>query len=367
MLRTRSGLEYIRAEVRQQPAIGVHQVNPDLHRLQWNENPFDFPADLKEEVLARMSKLQWSRYPLGLRAYPVIDALAKFTGLGSDQIIVGNGSSDILRVVVSSILQAGDHLVTLSPTFGGYASQARLAGAAVHEIPLNPANGFALPIEAILEETVRHKAKLIVICAPNNPTGTIYPYEQLRQIVTQSNAFVLLDEAYAEFSAQDLRPLLAERDNLVLVHTLSKAFALAGVRVGYALAAPEVATQMQKLVNVFTMSTFSETAAIVALEHMDRFQPSIDALVSERERMASALAQLPGVTVYPSGTNFLLVHLGRLGKDAHNNLRSQQRVLVADMGMYAGYQDYLRISVGTPAENELVVNGLAEYLATTPT
>ena len=367
MPHTRSGLDYIRAEVRQQPVIGVYQVNPDLYRLQWNENPFDFPADLKEEVLARLSKLQWSRYPLGFRAYPVIEALTKFTGLGNDQIIVGNGSSDILRVVVSSILHTGDHLVTLSPTFGGYASQARLAGAAVHEVALDPANGFALPVEAILEEVARHEAKLIVICAPNNPTGTIYPYEQLRQIVTQSNAFVLIDEAYAEFTTQDLRPLLAEADNVVLVHTPSKAFALAGVRVGYALASPEVATQMQKLVNVFTMSTFSETAAIVALEHMERFQPLIATLVSERERMASALAQLPGVTVYPSGTNFLFVHLGRSGKDAHDYLRSQQNVLVADMGMYAGYQDYLRISIGTPEENDLVVNGLAEYFATIPT
>lgn len=365
MTRTRSGVEFIRSEVRQQPTMGVFKVNPDLHRLQWNENPFDFPADLKEEVLQRLANVSWARYPLGLRAHDLIDALAKHTGLGNDQIIVANGSSDILRLIISAILQPGDHMLTLAPTFGAYATQAHLAGAEVLTIELDPAQDFALPVDRILQEAAEHAVKLIVICAPNNPTGTIYPYEQLRQIVTQSDSFVLIDEAYAEFSGQDLKPLLAKADNLVLVHTLSKAFALAGVRVGYALSAPAVTSELQKVVNVFTMSSFAEISAIVALEHIERFQPTIRTLVAERERMASALAQLPGVTVHPSGTNFLLAHIGSLGKDAQNYLRSHCGVLVTDMGMYAGYQDYLRISVGTPEQNDLVINGLAKYLTNT--
>jgi histidinol-phosphate aminotransferase len=362
MQRTRSGQDFIRPQVRKQPGMGVNRVDPDLHRLQWNENPFDFPADLKEEVLQRMAKTAWSRYPLGLRAFDVIDAIAKFTGLGSDQVIVGNGSSDVLRIVINAILQPGDHMLTLAPTFGSYAAHARQIGAEVHTVALDPSQNFALPVQTILEQATQHSVKLIVICAPNNPTGTIFPPEQLRQIVMHSDAFVLLDEAYAEFAAQDLRPLLAEADNVVSVHTLSKAFALAGVRVGYALSTAAVTAELQKQVNVFTINLFSEATATVALEHWHRFQPLVDAIIVERERLAAALAQLPGVTVYPSGTNFLLIHLGHLGRDAQTFLRTQARVLVTDMGTYTGYEEYLRISVGTAEENDLVVNGLAHFL-----
>lgn len=364
MSHARSGHSFIRAHVRNQPATGVYKVAPDLHPLQWNENPFDFPADLKEEVLQRLSHISWSRYPVSFRAFDVIDAVAKSTGLGSDQIIVGNGSSDILRVVISAVLHPGDHMLTLSPTFGSYTSHARQIGCEAHHIALDPAQGFALPVEKMLEQSADYGVKLVVICAPNNPTGTLFPYEQLHQVVTQSDAFVLLDAAYTEFSGQDLRPLLAESDKVVLVHTLSKAFALAGVRVGYALSSPEVAGELQKLVTTFTLSPFSESAAIIAVENRDRFQPLIDAIVTERERMATALAQLPGITVYPSATNFLLVHLGYAGKKAQGDLRRNQRVLVTDMGMYPGYEDYLRISIGTPEQNNLVVTGLAGFLAT---
>ena len=364
MPRTRSGHSFIRPQIRNQPPTGVYKVPPDLHPLQWNENPFDFPADLKEEVLQRLARISWSRYPLGFRAFDVIEAVAKFAGVGSDQVIVGNGSSDILRVVISAALHPGDHMLTLSPTFGSYATHARQIGAEVHTVTLDPAHGFALPVDEIIEQSARHDVKLIVICAPNNPTGTIFPPEQLRQIVTGCDALILLDAAYAEFSGQDLRPLLAESDNVVIVQTLSKAFALAGVRVGYALSSPAIAGELQKTVNTFTMSAFSETTAIIALDNRARFQPIIDAIVAERDRLAAALAQLPGVIVYPSGTNFLLIYLGHSGKDAQNYLRTNQRVLVTDMGMYSGYEQYLRISIGNAQQNDLVINGLAHYLAT---
>lgn len=363
MTTQQSGHSFVRPEIRNQPGVRVMRADPALHRLQWNENPFDFPADLKEETLLRLAQVAWSRYPLGIRPFDVIDALARATGLDSSQIVVGNGSSDMLRVVISAILGAGDHMLTLAPTFGAYASHARQAGATVHTIDLNPDDAFALPVAQILADAADHSVKLIAICAPNNPTGTPFPVEQLRQIVLESNAFVLLDAAYAEFSGQDLRPLLAEADNVAIVHTFSKAYALAGVRVGYTLAAPEVAQEFQKLINSFTLSPFSESAIMVALENQARFQPTINALVAERARMAEELARIPTVRVFPSATNFLLVKVGVLGKDIQGYLRQEQGVLVTDMGMYPGYAEYLRISIGLPEQNDLVLQGIRDYLA----
>jgi histidinol-phosphate aminotransferase len=367
MSKAAPGHSFIRPQLRNQPNMGVFRVDPDLHRLQWNENPFDFPADLKEEVLQRLARTTWSRYPLGLRAYDVIDAIAHATSLNSDQVLVGSGSGDILRVVISAVLQPGDHMLTLSPTFYSYTNHARQNGAEVHTVTLDPHQNFALHVATVLDQAAEHNAKLIVICAPNNPTGTVFPPQQLRQIVLESQAFVLIDAAYAEFCHQDLRPLLAESDRVVMAHTLSKAYALAGVRIGYALGAPEVIKQLQKLVVNFTLSPFSSNAAIVALENRERFQPLLEKIVVERERMAAALAHLPEVTVYPSGTNFLLVDIGHSSKDALNYLRDHHRILLADMGMYPGYENYLRISVGTAEQNDLLLNGLAHYLATVVT
>ena len=364
MSQQRSGHSFIRPEIRNLPGMRVFKADPDLHRLQWNENPFDFPADLKEEVMQRLARVAWSRYPLGLRAYDVIDAIAESAGLSSDQVVVGNGSSEMLRVIISAVLQPGDHMLTLAPTFGSYATHARQIGAEVHAVPLDPADNFALPVDTILAESAKYGVKLIVICAPNNPTGTPYAEADLRRIVLESDAFVLIDAAYAEFSGQDLRHLLTEADNVVLVHTFSKAYALAGVRVGYTFSTPEIAQELQKLASNFTLSPFSANAAIVALQNQARFQPLIDAVVSERERLAGELARLPGVVVYPSVTNFILVYIGASGREAQAYLRAHHGVQISDMGMYPGYEDYLRISIGTRAENDIVATGLANYLAT---
>lgn len=364
MPQPRPGHSYIRPEVRAEPGVPAIKIDPDIHRLHWNENPFDFPADLKEEVMQRVAHMPWSHYPRALRPFDLIDAIAKFHGLQSSQVVVGGGSSDMLKAVIAAVLQTGDHMLTHTPTFPSYAMHAHHASAVVHEVELDPANDFALPVETILDRASHHRVKLIIICAPNNPTGTIYPLTQLRRIVLESDALVVIDAAYGEFSGQDLRPLLAEAENVVLVHTFSKAYALAGARVGYTLSSPAIAAELQKLVTNFTLSTFSEVAATVALENSARFQPMIAAIISERERLAAALAKLPGVRVFPSGTNFLLVHLGQPAKEAQAYLYSREKLLVSTMSSYPGYEEYLRISIGTPAQNDIVISGLASYLAT---
>ena len=363
MSRTRAGHEYISAHVRNQPGFPTFRVNAQAHRLQWNENPFDFPAELKEKVLQRLAKAPWSRYPLSLRALDLMDAVAKAYDIGSDMVVVGNGSSDILRIVISAVLLPGDHMVVPSPTFGSYKRHAHLLGATAHEILLDPEQDFALPVDELLRTAAEHEAKLIVVCAPNNPTGTLYPSEQLEQVVRESDALVLVDEAYAEFSGQDLRRLLADYDNVVLVRTFSKAYGMAGVRVGYGMAAPAVAGELQKLVSTFTLSPFSEMTAIVALENMAAFQPSINRIVGERNRLAAGLAELPGVRVFPSGTNFILARIDRPASQAIAHLLKQHNVLIGDLRGQPGYDNYLRITVGLPEANDLTVAGLRDFLA----
>ena len=357
------GVEYVNQGIRALPGGGpATRVDASAHRLQWNENPFDYPADLKEEVLQRLANAQWSRYPLGFRAYDLMAALAAHWSVTPEMVVVGHGSSDVIRLVCAAVLRAGDHVVMPSPTFLLYKRNAHIQDAVVHEVALSPDDDFALPVDDLIVCARTNQAKLVVICAPNNPTGTVYAQADLRRVVEESGALVLIDEAYAEFCSQNLRPLLDEYDNLVLVRTFSKAYSMAGVRVGYGLAAPGLAAELQKLVNVFTLSPFSETTAIVALDHHARFMDNVRKVVAERERIAVGLAALPGVRVFPSGANFLLVCPEQPAREIHDYLLREHRLLISDMGMNPELRNYLRISVGTPEQNDLLLAGFAGFV-----
>jgi histidinol-phosphate aminotransferase len=362
MTRTRAGHEFISPHVRNQPGFPAFRINTAARRLQWNENPFDFPAELKEEVLQRLAKAQWSRYPVGFRALDLMDAVAKAYSLSSDMVVIGNGSSDILRIAITAVLLPGDHMVVPSPTFGSYKRHAHLLGATAHEIALDPDRDFPLPVDEILTTASDHAAKLIVLCAPNNPTGTAYATEQLERVVGESDALVLIDEAYAEFSGQNLCALLGKYDNLVLARTFSKAYGMAGVRVGYGLTTPAIAAELQKLVTTFTLSPFSEATAVVALENKETFRPAVEQIVAERQRLAAGLAELPGVRVFPSATNFVLCRIPQPAAQANAFLAQRHNVLVSDLRGQPGYEDYIRISVGASEDNNAVLEGLREYL-----
>jgi histidinol-phosphate aminotransferase len=355
-------LDAIRAGLRSAPPIGRSRVDESLHRLQWNESPQDFPAELKEEVLQRLAATSWSRYPLGGRPWPLIDALAVQLGVQPAQVVVSEGSADLIRAVMAATVQLGDVVVMPSPTFLLYRQSARLHEAHCIEVALDAQVGYALPVDALLEAAQQHRARLVTLCAPNNPTGTHYSAADLRRLASSLDALLVIDEAYAEFCDQDLTGLLG-LGNVILLRTFSKFYAMAGVRVGYAITSPQLAAELQKVITVFPLSVFSEITALVALEQRSRFLPIRDLVVAERERMAAALAALPGVQVFPSATNFLLIQLDRPKQDVLHHLRDRRNVLISDMAAYPDLVNCVRVSMGTPAQNDLVIHGFQEALA----
>ena len=301
-------LHLIKPGLRKLPPMTPGLVDATMHRLQWNENPFDFPAQLKAEVLQRLAQAEWSRYPLGLRPWALIERLAKHHGVGADQVVVSNGASDLIKLILGAVLQPGDAFVLPSPTFLLYPLNARLNLANAVQVPLSPTNDWALPVDELLAAAHSYQAPVMAVCAPNNPTGTVYSAEDLRRLAAGCPGLLLLDEAYAEFGDQDLTELLP-LGNVILLRTFSKLYAMAGVRVGYAITSPALAAEIQKVVTDFPLSLFSELAALVALDHHAAFLTQRDQIVAERERLAAALRPLPGVHVFSSGTNFLLVQL----------------------------------------------------------
>ncbi len=340
-------------------------IDPTLHRLQWNESPYPFPADLKEEVLARLLQAEWERYPAAMRPFALIDRIAAHLGIDAGRLVVSAGSGDLIRIVLSTLLKPGSVLVEAAPTFVLYRMQATIAGARLVSVPCAAEEGWALPVEALLAAAAAEQANLIAICAPNNPTGTIHPPARVAELAAGAAALglpLVIDEAYLHFNPHDLLPIALEHENVILLRTLSKAYSMAGVRVGYAVASAAVARELQKVVTSFPLSLFSEITAGVALDHHARFMAQVAQTVAERERLAAALAALPGVHVYPSGTNFLLVHLQAPARPVFDHLLAAHRVLISDNAGYPELPNDLRISIGAPAQNDLVLRGFTEAL-----
>lgn len=356
---------WIRPGIRGLGAADTFRVDPALQRLHWNENPYEFPTELKEIVLERLGRAGWTPYPLGLRPWALIERIAAQRAVRPEQVVVGNGSSYLIQLLMSSVLHPGDAVVMPAPTFLAYRPAARMVQANCIELPLREDDGFALPVDALIEAAEVHDARLVVACAPNNPTGTVYDMADLARLARGCPGLLLIDAAYSEFSGQDFTPLL-ELGNVLLMHTFSKLYALAGARIGYVLAAPAIAGELQKAVSDFPLSVFAEVAAQVALENPAPFERSRRLILSERERLAAALAPIAGVTVYPSGANFLLVQLARPRQPLLEHLLHEHGVLISNLAAYPELKDCVRISVGAPAQNDLVVRGFQAWAGLSP-
>lgn len=351
--------DYIKPDVRDLSAYTLTQYTY-RHKMNQNENPLGYPEHLKQEVLRRVAEADWARYP-SFNLDTLREKIAAHAGVTPEMVLPGNGSNELIYVTLATTLSQGDHVVVPVPTFSLYRLLGRVMGATVHTVQMSLADKFALPADEVIETARAYGAKVVVICTPNNPTGTAYAPEAVRSIVAESGALVLVDEAYRDFSEQDFRPLLDEFDNVVLLRTFSKAMAMGGLRVGYALTNASLATEFHKAKLPYALNLFSETAAIVALEHYEDFRPAIETLKAERARVHRALEAIEGLHVYPSEANFFLVRFERRSTDeVFTYLLEEHGILVRDVSHYPGLAGHLRLSLGTPDENDLLIEGLTQ-------
>ena len=343
----------IKKQVLNAPAYTLHAYEADI-KLNQNENPFDFPADLKEEVFRRFREYPWSRYP-DFVPDSLRRALAEFTGWHKDGILVGNGSNELLQSVLMTLVDSGSTVAIPLPTFTVYRLLATVLGANVADIPLDA--DMSYNVDVILKKAVESRAGIIVINNPNNPTGSAIDEAGLRRILTEYPGFVLLDEAYYEFGGYTGFDLLKDFPRLLITRTFSKAMGMASLRLGYMMTHPLLAEQISKAKLPYNVNQFSLIAAEVALENIDRFRPAIKTLLDEKEKLFKALGEIPGVKVYPSRANFFLVEVPVDPRAVFDALYAKG-ILIRDVSSYPTLGRCLRISVGTPRENEQMLNEL---------
>lgn len=352
-------LNYIKPEVRalKPYTLKLHEYQIKLNQ---NENPFGFPDELKAEVWRRLRTRDWARYP-DFYLREITQGLADHAGVPADWVLAGNGSNELLQMTFLATLARGDSIVVPVPTFTLYRLQGIAMGATVLE-PRLTAPHFSLPVGEIVELIRSHAPKVVVLCSPNNPTGNTHPIDSVRPIIEAAAAgLVLLDEAYVEFSDQDYRPLLGEYDNVALLRTFSKAWALAGARVGYMIARPQIIQAISKVKLPYGLNILSETAALVALEHQRMLSEQVARIIQQREELFEALQLLPGGHPYPSQANFILCRLDHPTDEVFDACL-QAGILIRDVSYYPGLEGHLRISIGTEEENTTLIKALSDFL-----
>lgn len=335
-------------------------------RLEAGRAPVMLNANESPEPAFVGDDLALNRYPDPQPA-ALLQRLADAFGVAPSQVYVGRGSDEAIDLLTRAFCRAGQDAVLVSPpTFGMYAVAAGIQNAAVVAVPLDASRDFALDSAAVIAAARANPVKLVYVCTPNNPTGGVAPRAEVLRIVEAlaGRCLVVVDEAYGEYADQpSLADALGSHPNLAVLRTLSKAYGLAGARIGVLLAAPEIIGLLRRIMAPYPLPTPSVAAALRA------FSPEASAARAariartrrERERVAAALAALPGVRrVWPSQANFLVFRVA--GASAVWHHLADSGVLIRDVSHYLGLADALRVSIGLPEENDRFLAALADAL-----
>jgi histidinol-phosphate aminotransferase len=328
---------------------------PSLERMHANEMPWRASGDETHAGLNRYPEPQPDE---------LIEHLAKLYGVEAKQVLAGRGSDEGIDLLVRAFCRAGqDSVLICPPTFGMYKVSARIQGAGVVEVPLIKERSFAFDANAVL--TAWHESiKIVFICSPNNPTGGLVDRSVIISMCERlaGKAIVVVDEAYIEFAQTDSTvSLLSQFENLVVLRTLSKAYALAGARCGALIAHPEIVSLLARVITPYALptQTIENVLTFTDSQHQADAKQRIDTVLKERTRMTERLRGLPAIRrVWPSDSNFLLVEC----TDADQILRAANAVglIIRDPRSQPALANCLRISVGSPEQNERLIRSITQ-------
>jgi len=337
-------------------SLSPHRASVKINQ---NENPWDVPEDVKAETLRRLNAKRWSRYPEFV-ASSLQESLAEFASWKADGVIAGNGSNELIQSLLMVSVNEGKRVLISEPTFALYRQVTTVLGGEVVSVPLTAA--FQFDVSTLTEALQDSKPEVVILCSPNNPTGSVIEDADLRQLLRTAPGLVVIDEAYHEFAGHSVVPLLNDFPNLGVLRTFSKAMGLAGMRIGYLLAAPRLVTEIRKAVLPYNLNVFSQTVAEVAVEMYEReLMPLVKRIIAERERMLAELNAIEGLEPVVSKANFMIVRTAMDPRKLFSQLLERD-ILVRAVSGYPMLKEYFRFNVGTPQENDQLIKALKEIM-----
>lgn len=314
--------------------------------------------DANENSLGSLAGENYNRYP-DPHQKTLKSRIAKIKGVKPKQIFLGNGSDEAIDLLFRMMCRPGqDAMLHLPPTYGMYEVSANLNEVAMQTVQLTP--DFQIPVAEVLG-SIKSTTKLIFICSPNNPTGNLIEEESIEIILRSFNGLVVVDEAYIDFAdSPSWTTRLAEFPNLVVLQTFSKAWGMAGLRLGLAFASEELIAVLDKIKPPYNINEVTQQLALQALEHTEALHDMVEEIRQERELLQLALPTLPVVEkVYPSDANFILVKVS--DADGLYNYLLNKGIVVRNRSSVPGCEGCLRITVGTLEENQKLLQAIMAY------
>ncbi len=324
-------------------------------KLDAMENPYPLPPALRRELAEVLSRVELNRYPEPSgRELRALIARKMHVPQGME-LLLGNGSDDLIQIVTLALARPGAVMMYPAPTFVMYSMNAGFCGMKAVAVPLR--EDFSFDAAAFIERMRAERPALVFLAYPNNPTGVLYPEADLVKVIEACEGLVVLDEAYHVFAGRTFMPYLAKYSNLVVLRTVSK-LGLAGIRLGYLAGRPEWIAELNKVRQAYNVNVLTQAAALFILERLEVLEQQAAQIRLERENLRKDLVKLEGVTVFPSEANFFLLRV----PDAERTYEGLRRQGVLVRNLHPGLQGCLRVTVGTPDENRVLLTALREAL-----
>ncbi|MBT5549312.1 MAG: histidinol-phosphate transaminase [Nitrospina sp.] len=320
-------------------------------KLHANENPYPPSPELLEKIFQRLDKLELNRYP-DPDCRNLKKAIAHRTGALTEQIIIGNGSDELIQYLMQVLCDEGETIAFPDPTFAMYGITAQCLGLNPVSFPLN--DNWDFEAQPALDVLAEQKAKIVFISYPNNPTGNCFSEQAIQQIIEQFEGIVVLDEAYQDFSGKTFLNQMEKHNNLVVLRSLSK-IGLAGLRVGYGIFPTLLAEQVNKVRLPYNSNSISQWVAAELLNDFTSVQNQIHSILDERDRLMDELSKLRSITAYPSNSNFILFKDSNDGVQIFNKLK-ENGTLLRNLGSHPRLKNCLRVTIGTKQENDQFLN-----------
>ncbi len=346
----------IKEEVLGQEAYSV-ETTPCRIKLDAQENPLAMPGRLREEFAVRLASVPLNRYPEA-GSIALVSRFAAAFGVGADQVMIGNGSDELIQILCTAMARPGAEMMIPVPTFAMYRIAALNAGLRVQAVPLDGA--FDLDLAAMQGRIASQQPALIFLAYPNNPTGNCFSAERIDAILENARGIVVVDEAYFHFSGKTFLPLVGRYDNLVILRTLSKV-GLAAMRIGFLIGQPALIHELNKVRSPYNVNALSQAAAGFYLDHEAAFLEQAAEIRQWREELVRAMDGLPGMRLWPTEANFVFFSCDFDTDRVYRDLM-QRGILIKNLSVPGGKPGFMRVTVGTPEENRELVEAFREIL-----
>jgi histidinol-phosphate aminotransferase len=345
----------LRAEFANMQAYHVPDT-AGLIKLDAMENPYGFPEALQSQWLEVLKRVELNRYP-SPQASELKKTFQNAFSLSSKlELMFGNGSDELIQLLIMAVAKPNASILTVTPSFSMYKLIAEYVGVNVVEVPLQQ-NSFALQMDVLSQDIAKYKPAVIFLACPNNPTGTLWPKEQVEEIIKMSTGLVVIDEAYSPFAAYSLMPLVERYPHALMMRTVSK-MGLAGLRLGWMLGDKQWINELNKMRLPYNINVLTQVSANFALQNIDVFNQQAEKICKQREALMNALQVMNGVEAFPSEANFILFRVLNKTADIVHQRLLKHKIIIKNVSSNTLLENCLRVTVGSEKENQAFIEAL---------